>query len=96
MEKFEREEEEEESSERCFSAKKLNEALLHMEKAIEIFEQQDADFERSSTVAANLMRSHACYREIYRKMKKTFQQTTLNNFLTKKINADQTSKQEET
>uniref|UniRef100_A0A0L8HR56 Uncharacterized protein n=1 Tax=Octopus bimaculoides TaxID=37653 RepID=A0A0L8HR56_OCTBM len=61
MEKFECEEEEsEELPERCFSAKKLNEAFLHVEKAIEIFEQQDADFERSSTVAANLMRGHAC------------------------------------
>ncbi|CAI9733686.1 Hypothetical predicted protein [Octopus vulgaris] len=61
MEKFEREEENEESPERCFSAKMLNE------------------------------------REIYHKTKKkSFQQTTSDNFLIKKTNADQTAKQEET
>ncbi|XP_029645376.1 prostatic spermine-binding protein-like [Octopus sinensis] len=76
--------------------KKLNGAFLHIEKALEIFKQQDADFERCSTVAANLMRGHRCYSEIYREIKKEcFQQTNLDNILTEKTNADQTSKQEE-
>ncbi|CAH2321240.1 Hypothetical predicted protein, partial [Pelobates cultripes] len=54
-----------------FNLKGLEEAFQHMEKAIDIFESQDSNFERSTKVARDLRNDYACYKEIYNERKQT-------------------------
>ncbi|CAH2301309.1 Hypothetical predicted protein, partial [Pelobates cultripes] len=45
--------------------KGLEETFQHIEKAMNIFESQDSNFERSAKVARALRNYYACYKEIY-------------------------------
>ncbi|CAH2293160.1 Hypothetical predicted protein [Pelobates cultripes] len=53
-----------------FTLKGIEEAFQHIEKAINIFESQDSNFERSTKVARDLRNANACYKEIYNEKEK--------------------------
>eukprot|EP00106_Octopus_bimaculoides_P013734 XP_014781176.1 PREDICTED: tigger transposable element-derived protein 1-like [Octopus bimaculoides] len=52
-----------------FKLKGLEEAFQHLDKALEIFQVQDPNFERSARVSTTITNASLCYRKIYREQK---------------------------
>lgn len=98
QEKAEEEEDiETETPVRSFTLKDLDEAFQHIEKAIEMFESQDSNFERTTKVAKDLKNAYACYREIYKEKKRlSWKQTTITAFLQKGIATSSASNEQKT
>ncbi|XP_063309192.1 tigger transposable element-derived protein 1-like [Pelobates fuscus] len=80
-----------------FTLKGLEEAFQHMEKAINIFESQDSNFERSTKVARDLRNAYNCYKEIYNeKRRMSWKQTTIRACLQKAAVTSSVSNEPET
>jgi hypothetical protein len=54
----------------AFTIQRLVEAFRNIKSAMEIFETDDPNFERSSKVLEAMKNTYACYREIYHEKKK--------------------------
>ncbi|XP_036407883.1 tigger transposable element-derived protein 1-like [Megalops cyprinoides] len=61
----------------ALSTKVLSEAFKHFEAGMALLEENDPNFERSSTANEIIRSGYACYREIYREKKKAAVQTSL-------------------
>ncbi|XP_053985498.1 tigger transposable element-derived protein 1-like [Hylaeus volcanicus] len=81
MEEPEEDEDEEdienETPVRSFTLEALDEAFRHIERASEIFESQDSNFERATKIGEELRNACECYREIYEEKKRLIGQRTL-------------------
>ena len=66
------------------TSKLLIEAFNHIQAAMQIFEANDPNFERSFEVNNNISVAYKCYREIHENRKKEAKQMRLEHFFTKK------------
>ncbi|XP_046392259.1 tigger transposable element-derived protein 1-like [Ischnura elegans] len=63
-----------------FTAKDINEAMTHVECAMNIFRDRDPDMDRSAKVCLAIESGMACRRELYRDKKKAATQKTLTDY----------------
>jgi hypothetical protein len=67
-----------------FTIQRLAEAFRHIKSAMEIFETDDPNSERSSKVLEAMKNAYACYRKIYHEKKKVSSvQTSLDSYFKK-------------
>lgn len=72
------------NEEKQLTSEKLIQAFNHLHAAMEIFEKNDPNFERSLEVNNNIVLDYKCYREMHENKKKEKKQSRLDDFFNKK------------